>query len=60
VEFWTVYNRHLLHLIETMPREFLARECRIGIGDPVTLEFLMVDYVDHMEHHLNQILNPAA
>jgi hypothetical protein len=55
IEFWTLYNRHLLHLMETVPREHLPRLCVIGAGDPVTLEFLMVDYVGHLEHHLNQI-----
>jgi hypothetical protein len=56
VQFWTVYNRHLLHLMETAPREYLSRLCRIGADDPVTLEFIMVDYVGHLEHHLQQIL----
>ena len=28
-------------------------------SEPVTLEYLMQDYVVHLKHHLNQIL-PAA
>src|SRR5260370_21382891 len=40
VEFWTVYNRHLLYVMQNVPRELCGRLCRIGASDPVTLEFL--------------------
>jgi hypothetical protein len=30
--------------------------CRIGSADPVTLRFLIEDYVLHMQHHLDHIL----
>lgn len=55
VALWTAYNRHLLHLMETAPAARLGTPCRIGAGEEVTLEFLMVDYVDHLKHHLAQI-----
>ncbi len=29
---------------------------RIGASDPVTLGFLMEDYVRHLKHHLRQVL----
>jgi hypothetical protein len=28
---------------------------RIGENEPETLEFVIVDYVRHLKHHLNQI-----
>ena len=28
-------------------------------SEPATLEYFMADYVDHLEHHLRQILGPA-
>jgi hypothetical protein len=56
VTLWTAYNRHLLFLMEQVPQHSRANTCRIGSGDPVTLEFLMVDYVRHLKHHLDQIL----
>lgn len=56
VTWWSAYNRHLLHMMETVPAERLATVCRIGDGEAVTLEFLMVDYVGHLTHHLDQIL----
>ena len=55
VAFWTAYNRHLLHLMEWTPASRLRTLCRIGDADPVTLEFLMVDYVRHLQHHLQKL-----
>lgn len=57
VAWWSAYNRHLLHMMEAVPADRLATECRIGDGEAVTLEFLMVDYVDHLKHHLGQIVS---
>jgi hypothetical protein len=31
----------------------------VGLDEPVTLEGLMLDYVEHLEHHLRQIPVPA-
>ena len=56
VTLWTSYNRHILHLILTAPAEHLTIACRISGDESGPLEFLMVDYVAHLEHHLNQIL----
>jgi hypothetical protein len=57
VAFWTAYNRHLLHLIEAIPGPNRKNPCRIGDHDPVTLEFLAIDYVRHLKHHLDQVLS---
>ncbi len=56
VALWTSYNRHLLHVIENIPADKHNHVCEIGENDPVTLAFLVEDYVQHMEHHLDQIL----
>ncbi len=53
--FWISYNRHLLHLMDTAPEDRRRNPCRIAGGDPVTLEFLMIDYVSHLKHHLEQM-----
>lgn len=55
VQFWLAYNRHLLHLIVHARPERLGSIIRIGGDDPVTLEFVMIDYVRHMKHHLEQL-----
>jgi hypothetical protein len=55
VHFWLAYNRHLLHLMSNVPPEHLSATVRIGSDAPVTLEFVMIDYVRHLKHHLAQI-----
>src|SRR5271168_4327825 len=45
VEFWLAYNRHLLHLMSHVSPERLNSIIRIGGDDPVSLEFVMIDYV---------------
>lgn len=57
VRLWTSYNLHLLHVASRIPPEKLANTCTIGDQEPVTLEFLVRDYVRHLEHHLSQILD---
>jgi len=56
VNFLLLYNRHLLHIIQTMPEESLPVPCVIGGSDPVPLSEVISSYVDHLEHHLGQIL----
>jgi len=52
---WTSYNRYLAHVIAHLPPNKLSVICRIGSNEPVTLQFLVEDYVQHMLHHLEQI-----
>jgi hypothetical protein len=55
INFWTVYNKQLLEIIKRMPTEKLNNQIKIE-DNLVTLEFLIVDYVAHLEHHLKQII----
>jgi hypothetical protein len=55
VNLWASYNRYLAHVIENLPKEQLDAACRIGSGEPVTLRFLVQDYLRHLKHHLGQI-----
>jgi DinB family protein len=56
VRLWASYNRHLAHVIAAIPESSAGKKCAIGDHEPVTLEFLVTDYVRHLEHHLGQIL----
>jgi len=56
VALWASYNRHLAHVMAAIPGEAGSIRCVIGNGSAVTLEFLVTDYVTHLEHHLEQIL----
>jgi hypothetical protein len=56
VDIWVAYNAQVAQVISSMPAGRGSVQCRIGDNEPVTLEWLMTDYVHHMEHHLAQIL----
>jgi DinB superfamily len=56
VDFWAAYNRFLAHVINNLPGEAVAVVCNIGNNKPATLEWIATDYVEHLKHHLNQIL----
>jgi hypothetical protein len=43
-------------VLQAASADTLNRLCTIGDDEPVTLEFLMADYVVHLKHHLAQIL----
>jgi hypothetical protein len=55
LSLWVSYNRYLAHVVSHLPSSTLQTECRIGSGEPVTLAFLIEDYLRHMVHHLEQI-----
>jgi hypothetical protein len=67
VQLWKLYNQHILHLISLIPEETrLKLRYRHNLhqiasdslteDEPVTLDWFMRDYVDHMKKHLGQIL----
>jgi len=66
VELWRAYNLHLQHVMAHSDRSKLTTPCTLHTlqeiafktvpkSEPVTLEYLMKDYVDHLKHHLAQI-----
>ena len=66
VELWRAYNLHLHHLMTHADQAKLNTPCTLHTlqeiafktvpkSEPVTLEYLMKDYVDHLKHHLAQI-----
>lgn len=55
VTLWKLYNHHLARVIAYIPKEKLKVVCHIGDYEPVTLEYLIVDYLEHLQHHLRQI-----
>lgn len=56
VDFWHSYNSLLAHLVGQISEERLTTECVIGSSAPVTLKFLIEDYILHMQHHIDHIL----
>lgn len=60
VAAWSSFNRRPAHVISSIPEEAAGRSSSIGDNPSVTLAFLASDYIDHMQHHLRQILSYAA
>ncbi len=56
IDLWQAYNLHLAHVIRAIPAEMLETRLRVGDGEPVTLGFLVGDYLRHLRHHVHQIL----
>lgn len=54
-ELWKHYNLHLAHVIRNIDPSKLTVTCRIGHYEPVTFEFLIKDYTDHLEYHLRKL-----
>ena len=51
IEFWRLYNKHLLEIVKHISPENLAKKC-----NDHTLEWIFIDYVEHLEHHLKQLV----
>jgi hypothetical protein len=56
LDFWQRYNALLAHVIRRIPEGRLGALCVVGESPKVTLRFLIEDYVLHMRHHLDHIL----
>lgn len=55
IDFWTVYNKQILELVSRISQNNLQRECLLG-EQSLTIEFLINDYITHLEHHLKQVV----
>jgi len=55
VDLWRLYNRHLAHVIGRIPEQQLAVSCAIGADEPVSLGYLIEDYLAHIRHHLRDL-----
>jgi len=57
ISFWTIYNKQILELIINIPKEKLKNTIDVGNEVDLTIEFLFIDYVSHLEHHLRQVID---
>jgi hypothetical protein len=56
VELWYRYNLLLVHLVGRIAEGQMQNRCVIG-SNAVILRFLIVDYVRHMQHHVDHVLS---
>lgn len=57
ISLWKFYNKHLLEIMKRIQNEKLQKECKSTDDEIYTIEFLMNDYVEHLEYHLHQIVS---
>jgi len=56
LQLWVTLNKSIVRVVSPLSEETGQHPCILGNGEHVTLLWLINDYVDHMEHHLRQIL----
>ncbi|HXJ44366.1 MAG TPA: DinB family protein [Bryobacteraceae bacterium] len=60
LDFWYAYNVFLADLVARIPQGELGTMCYIGSSEPATLRFVIEDYVVHMQHHIDHLLQRAT
>lgn len=56
IENWKLINLKICRVLTSMPKENYSKTCDFGEGKLLTLEWLAIDYVKHLKHHVNQII----
>lgn len=57
VTLWQSLNKQIAVIVKDMPIKKLEHEVFIGPDEKRTCQWLIEDYIDHMNHHLDQILS---
>jgi hypothetical protein len=57
-QLWAALNQRILKIMENQTEETLKYEIELPDGAFSDLRFLMIDYADHLEYHLKQIILP--
>lgn len=55
INLWAGMNKHLALTIRAIPAGALKHLIKINENVPVTLEYVVTDYLDHLKHHLAQV-----
>lgn len=58
IHLWVLINRQIITVLKNSTHENLNRTCDTGKTTPNlhTIEWLAIDYVKHLKHHLNQVI----
>lgn len=60
LRWWDAQHEVLISVVDEIAEERLGSRCVIGEDAPVTLRFLIEDYITHQKWHLAQITSGAA
>ncbi|MBS1802175.1 MAG: DinB family protein [Acidobacteria bacterium] len=56
LSWWQTEHEILTAVVDLIPEHRLETPCVVGDNAPVTLQFLIEDYVEHQKWHLKQLL----
>lgn len=56
--WWEREHEILISVVDRIPEDRLQAQCVVGDDAPVTLRFLIEDYVEHQKWHVKQLLAP--
>jgi hypothetical protein len=54
IQLWALINKHIYHVLSNMPEHLWNRTCMTQ--QLHTIEWLAVDYIKHLKHHMHVIL----
>jgi hypothetical protein len=60
LRWWQVEHEILASVVDRIPEERLGALCSVGEDAPVTLRFLIEDYLAHQRWHFSQMAGGAA
>ena len=60
LRWWQVEHEILAAVVDRIPEERLGAECVVGDNAPVTLRFLIEDYLEHQRWHFGQMTGAAG
>jgi DinB superfamily len=55
IDLWFLLNRQICEILKNTSDEVLKRKCKTE--EPHTIEWLALDYIKHLKHHLHQVLD---
>ncbi|OXA81620.1 DinB superfamily protein [Flavobacterium aquidurense] len=54
-QLWLSLNKQIIRIMKSVDEEALDYKIILSDDSVIDLRFLMTDYVEHLEHHINQI-----
>ncbi len=59
LSLWRMLNIQVVRILQNIKEHQLTYKCIAPEGNEIDLDFLIKDYVDHMDHHFTHIFQPA-
>ncbi|MBU5214919.1 DinB family protein [Heyndrickxia sp. FSL K6-6286] len=54
INLFQALNKQVVNIVKNIPNEKLSNLCDIGNNQYQTLEWLIKDYLEHLEHHIHK------